>query len=161
MPRHISRVPTLEKLLAEKGLSYQTCTSVGEMDAALSNHSVCLLAATGWLNECYAMARVAFVGGSWVPVGGHNLIEPAAWGTITTSGPELANCLAVRDTLLGGQALYVVEEAQGLVELIDRAFSDTGWLKQASCASKKAVLAAKACSLSSVEAWINHLFFIQ
>ena len=161
VPRHISRVPTLEKLLVEKGLSYQTCTSVGEMDAALSNHSVCLLAATGLLNECYAMARLAFVGGSWVPVGGHNLIEPAAWGTITTSGPELANCLAVRDTLLGGQALYVVEEAQGLVELIDRAFSDTGWLKQASCASKKAVLAAKACSLSSVEAWINHLFFIQ
>lgn len=59
-------------------------------------------------------ADAAFVGGSLVPRGGHNLLEPAALGVPVLSGPSLFNFVVVRDLLLAGGALRIVADVDEL-----------------------------------------------
>ncbi len=68
----------------------------------------------GELLLLFGTADVAFVGGSLVPRGGHNLLEPAALGVPVLSGPSLFNFVAVRDLLLAGGALRIVADVDEL-----------------------------------------------
>ena len=63
----------------------------------------------GELNIFYAAADVAFVGGSLVPIGGHNLLEPAAWGVPILTGPHMNNFVEITNTLLQNSALFLVQ----------------------------------------------------
>jgi 3-deoxy-D-manno-octulosonic-acid transferase len=62
----------------------------------------------------YALADLAFVGGSLVDTGCQNLIEPAALGLPVLSGPSLYNFQAVSDLLRDSGGMVVVENASGL-----------------------------------------------
>ncbi|MNZ90598.1 3-deoxy-D-manno-octulosonic acid transferase [compost metagenome] len=66
----------------------------------------------------YALADVAFVGGSLVPSGGHNLLEPAALGLPVLSGPHLFNFLEIAAQLRDKKALLEVSSAEGLAERV-------------------------------------------
>lgn len=68
----------------------------------------------GELMSLYAAADAAFVGGSLVPVGGHNLLEPAALGVPILTGPELANFLDIAEVLRGASVLNEVSDAATL-----------------------------------------------
>ncbi|MGJ8514073.1 lipid IV(A) 3-deoxy-D-manno-octulosonic acid transferase [Carnimonas bestiolae] len=68
----------------------------------------------GELIALYASADIAFVGGSLVPVGGHNLLEPAALGLPVISGPHLANITEVADEMSANGALEKVESGYEL-----------------------------------------------
>jgi 3-deoxy-D-manno-octulosonic-acid transferase len=67
----------------------------------------------GELSMLYAAADVAFVGGSLVPIGGHNLLEPAALGIPVLTGPSQSNGKEVAQALLQCGALEVAD-TQGL-----------------------------------------------
>ncbi|MGH8457779.1 MAG: lipid IV(A) 3-deoxy-D-manno-octulosonic acid transferase, partial [Nevskiales bacterium] len=85
VPRHPQRFETVAGLCAKSGLSTAR-RSRGETG---DTHSAILLVDTiGELNMFYAAADVVFVGGSLVPVGGHNLLEPAALGLPILVGPH-------------------------------------------------------------------------
>ena len=75
---------------------------------------VLLLDTLGELPEFYAAADVAFVGGSLVPVGGHNLLEPAALGVPVLAGPALFSAPDVAAALRDAGALNIVQDAVGL-----------------------------------------------
>jgi 3-deoxy-D-manno-octulosonic-acid transferase len=94
----------------------------GEPEAGFE---VLLLDTLGELMEFYAAGDVAFVGGSLVPVGGHNLLEPAALALPVLSGPHQFNSPDVARILCEHGALTVVEEAQGLAVALARALGDT------------------------------------
>ena len=66
----------------------------------------------GELFDLYGAAQVAFVGGSLVPTGGQNILEPVAWGVPTIHGPHMENFLWAMDILKGHTIL--VETAAGL-----------------------------------------------
>ncbi|MEO6104515.1 MAG: lipid IV(A) 3-deoxy-D-manno-octulosonic acid transferase [Pseudoxanthomonas sp.] len=68
----------------------------------------------GELMAFYACAEVAFVGGSLQPVGGHNLLEPAAVGTAMVTGPHLHNFAEISRRLKEAGALLVRDDAQGV-----------------------------------------------
>ena len=68
----------------------------------------------GELLALYAAADAAFVGGSLVPVGGHNLLEPAALGLPLLSGRQVFNAPEVAAALCATGALEWVEDAAGL-----------------------------------------------
>lgn len=72
----------------------------------------------GELRLLYAASDIAFVGGSFVPVGGHNLIEPAALHLPILSGPHLHNFVAISKLLADANALIVVNDAKSLSEKI-------------------------------------------
>ena len=72
----------------------------------------------------YAAADVAFVGGSLVPVGGHNLLEPAALGLPVLSGPFQDNNREIAKLLAARGAVTVVADAEQLAETLVRLFAD-------------------------------------
>ena len=76
----------------------------------------------GELLLLYALADSAFVGGSLVPNGGHNLLEPAALAKPVLSGPHLFNFLEIAAMLREAGALEEVEDAQGLALAVQRLF---------------------------------------
>ena len=74
----------------------------------------------------YAAADVAFVGGSLVPVGGYNLLEPAALGLPVLCGPHAFNFAEVRRLLAETGGLETVTSAATLAQTIIRLLSDPG-----------------------------------
>ena len=75
---------------------------------------VVLLDTMGELRSLYALARLAFVGGSLVPLGGHNIIEPAAAGIPVLVGPHMENFREIADQFRQAAALVEVRDAAEL-----------------------------------------------
>ena len=68
---------------------------------------IVLLDTIGELASVYSLASVAFVGGSLVPAGGHNPLEPAQFGVPIVMGSNYANFRAITEDLLAHQALRI------------------------------------------------------
>jgi 3-deoxy-D-manno-octulosonic-acid transferase len=111
-PRHPARFAEVAERLAQADVTF-TRRSDGEQsedDAC----AVLLLDSLGELLEFYAAADVAFVGGSLVPVGGHNLLEPAALGVPILTGPHNFNGADVARLLIARGAAEIVHNPQEL-----------------------------------------------
>ena len=82
---------------------------------------IVLLDTIGELASVYSLAAVVFVGGSLIPAGGHNPLEPAQFGVPIVMGPHYANFRAIADDLLAHRALCIAtkdELAGVLMELL-------------------------------------------
>jgi len=129
-PRHPTRFAAAAAAIDAHGFRYVRRSSVGSdsnlrSDLGLDgNHDVLLLDTLGELLEFYAAADVAFVGGSLVPVGGHNLLEPAALGLPVIAGPEQFNSPDIARTLSQQGALITVRDAAGLAEALAALLGD-------------------------------------
>jgi 3-deoxy-D-manno-octulosonic-acid transferase len=121
-PRHPERFALVAALVRGRSLRMVTRSSGVHCRA---DTQVYVLDTLGELPMFYATAAVAFVGGSLVPVGGHNLLEPAALGVPIITGPYNFNAQEVADQLIaagGASALRKGEElAPTVLELLDDA----------------------------------------
>jgi 3-deoxy-D-manno-octulosonic-acid transferase len=96
VPRHPDRFDAAADLLRRRGMRFTRRTSMMPKDVKqqadpqieLADSHVILVDTVGELAALYASADVAFVGGSLVPIGGHNLLEPAALGVPVLTGPS-------------------------------------------------------------------------
>jgi 3-deoxy-D-manno-octulosonic-acid transferase len=70
----------------------------------------------GELMTFFGACDIAFVGGSLVPNGGHNMIEPAAWGVPVITGPHLFNFSEASQLLLNGGAMQICHNADEIAE---------------------------------------------
>ena len=82
-------------------------------------YEVCIINSTGFLSEFYASASMAFVGGSLVERGGHNLIEPAVLGTPIIIGPHTFNFEDIVQEFLNNQACLRVSNQAELLDAIE------------------------------------------
>ena len=82
-------------------------------------YEVCIINSSGFLSEFYASASMAFVGGSLVPRGGHNLIEPAALGAPIIVGPHTFNFEDIVQEFLNNQACLRVFNQSQLLDAIE------------------------------------------
>lgn len=78
----------------------------------------------GVLKALYCVADVAFVGGSLVPCGGHNPLEPAAWGKPVLFGPDMSDFSLISSLLLEARAARQVMNADELLPAVDRLLAD-------------------------------------
>ena len=78
----------------------------------------------GELMSFYACAQVAFVGGSLQPIGGHNLLEPAAVGTAIVTGPELHNFAEIARRLAEAQAVRIEADVDGVHDALSGLLAD-------------------------------------
>ncbi len=112
-PRHIERAFELEAVIARFGLSCVRRTEMtDENPASTQQHSprVILLDSRGELPFVYRVGFVGFVGGTLVPVGGHNLLEPAQWARPVMFGPYVDHCQdSARQLLQAGGAVQIHE----------------------------------------------------
>ena len=113
-PRHLERLPNVSAMIAKRGLQVVR-RSEGRRPG---ENAVVVLDTMGELRAAYACAASAFVGGTLVPIGGHNLLEPPAVGVPVLFGPHTENCADTADLLL--QAGIGFRVADGLA--LARAF---------------------------------------
>ena len=119
VPRHPERFNQVFELCQREGFATVRRSS-GEPVTASTQ--VMLGDTMGELLFLYALADTAFVGGSLVPNGGHNLLEPAALAKPVLSGPHLFNFLEISAMLRDAGALEEVDDAQGLALAVERLF---------------------------------------
>ena len=115
VPRHPERFNAVFELCQRQGFNTRR-RSTGE--ALLASDQVLLGDTMGELLFLYALADTAFVGGSLVANGGHNLLEPAALGKPVLSGPHLFNFLEIAAQLRTAGALSEVADADGLAQRV-------------------------------------------
>lgn len=109
-PRHIERAAEVEAAVRQRGLAVTRRSRLEQKGQSLTsegNPRVLILDTRGELAVVYRYAVLSYVGGTMVPVGGHNLLEPAQWGKPVFFGPHTDHCAEVADLLLraGGAAL--------------------------------------------------------
>ena len=121
VPRHADRFEAVADLLNARDLRFAR-RSGGEIAGAAT--SVVLVDTVGELAALYASADVAFVGGSLVPIGGHNLLEPAALGVPVLTGPSHANGRDIAQLLLARGAALQVADAGELAAALLRLLRD-------------------------------------
>ncbi|WP_122316026.1 lipid IV(A) 3-deoxy-D-manno-octulosonic acid transferase [Pseudomonas cichorii] len=119
VPRHPERFDSVYGLCQQTGFATVRRSS-GQ--AVTPDTSVLLGDTMGELLFLYALADHAFVGGSLVPNGGHNLLEPAALAKPVLSGPHLFNFLEIAALLRKAGALEEVSDSVGLAVAIQRLF---------------------------------------
>lgn len=121
VPRHPQRFDAVAKLITDKGLSLAR-RSLEESIAATTQ--VYLGDTLGEMLLLYALADLAFVAGSLEPIGGHNLLEPAAVGVPVITGPHLQNFSEVADMLRQADSLKEVKSAEELPLLLEQLWAD-------------------------------------
>ena len=121
VPRHPDRFESVGELLNRRGVKFVRRSAGVAPDGATR---VMLVDTVGELAALYAAADAAFVGGSLVPVGGHNLLEPAALGLPVLTGPSHANGEEIARLLLAEGAALEVRDARELAAAVSRLLAD-------------------------------------
>lgn len=137
VPRHPQRFDAVAKLIERSGLSYARRSGAPLTAPA----QVWLGDSMGEMFLYFAAADVAFVGGSLVPVGGHNVLEPAALGLPVLFGPHMHNFVAARELLLQEHAAIEITEARQLATTVAALLSDIEQSRAMGAAGQKAVAA--------------------
>ncbi len=113
-PRHIERADAVEAMVRERGFTVSRRSDVSKLSQEeRTRPQVVILDSRGELALIYQEATVAFVGGTLVPIGGHNLLEPAFWAKPVLFGPYTDHCEEIADLLVqagGGLRVTTVEE---------------------------------------------------
>jgi 3-deoxy-D-manno-octulosonic-acid transferase len=118
-PRHPERFDKVTNLIASLDIAFLRRSSWTA--ACPVSGGVFLLDSVGELASVYALADIAFVGGSLVPVGGHNILEPAQYGAAIIVGPHTFNFREIVSIFQSGNALRVAGAEQlprALLELL-------------------------------------------
>jgi 3-deoxy-D-manno-octulosonic-acid transferase len=111
-PRHPERFEAIAAMLQSSGVRWSRRSEwkgkLAEELKPFEGGEIVLLDTIGELASVYSLASVAFVGGSLIPAGGHNPLEPAQFSVPIVMGPHYANFRAITDDLLAHQALRIV-----------------------------------------------------
>jgi 3-deoxy-D-manno-octulosonic-acid transferase len=121
VPRHPERFAAVRNLLHKQGLNFVARTDGVPCTA---DTEVYLGDTMGDVPMFYAAANVAFVGGSLVPIGGHNLLEPAALGRPVVTGPHLFHTQDIADKFEKLGASIAVNNAGQLGAAVADLFAD-------------------------------------
>ncbi len=129
-PRHFGWQAQLSHALSSSGFSHvvwdeknkpnvhqQSMTQV--LTEIFSHHDILAVCTLGKLFNLYRHANLFFLGGTFVTIGGHNLLEPAVWGIPMVVGPHHANCKEHADELEAAGALIKVTNLQQLIDQTD------------------------------------------
>lgn len=127
VPRHPERFDVVARQVHTAGLKLLRRSSIEEVSL---NTQVWLGDSMGELLSYLSLAQVAFVGGSLVPTGGHNALEPIALGVPTLTGPHDFNFATINAELRAAGALQTVHDAEALAGALRRFFSDAALAQQ-------------------------------
>ena len=124
-PRHPERRDEVAALLMERGFAFLQRSAFSSPPSPVPRPPVLLLDAVGELAYAYQYGRVCFVGGSLVPTGGHNIIEPALFEKTTVIGPHYENFKGIVEDFLEHEAV-VVASPEAFPARIAELFRDPG-----------------------------------
>ena len=122
VPRHPERFAGVRDELRRRGFEIVSRTEERPADAATQ---IFLGDTMGEVTLFYAATDIAFVGGSLIPIGGHNLLEPAALGCPIVAGPHQFNAQEIADRFVAEEACRVVENAEELADTVGLLLDDS------------------------------------
>jgi len=124
VPRHLNRVSYLKRHLEARGVDYRLWSSIEE--EGMDGTTVALVDLIGPLYELYGLADLAFVGGSLVPKGGQNIMEPASWRCPVLFGPYTDNFEDAASALLSYEGGFRVSNPDELAAVSMRLLESEG-----------------------------------
>ncbi len=133
VPRHNHWQEELAKKIALTQFSSHVITSMQEVasfEKIVANNDIVTVFVMGTLFSLYRYATIFFLGGTWVPIGGHNLLEPAAWGIPSIVGPHYFSSTELVTTLHKNNALFIAHTTEELTTQTLRLLTD-GELREA------------------------------
>jgi len=117
VPRHPERFERVAEMITAHGFEPRRFSK----DEAMRNHKdVFLLDAIGHLTRFYCAADIAFVGGTLVPIGGHNLVEPCIYSVPVICGPHVEKTRDVARALQSEKALVLAANEEDLLKSIKK-----------------------------------------
>ncbi|UFS68636.1 3-deoxy-D-manno-octulosonic acid transferase [Geomonas sp. RF6] len=125
-PRHPERAAGVAQLLSGAGLPFVLRSALGEGAALPGEGGVLLLDTVGELASLYEASDLVFVGGSLVPTGGHNPLEPASCSVSVLFGPHMENFREIAALFLKYQAARQVPDVAALKEALEELLDDPG-----------------------------------
>ena len=150
-PRHLERKPEIETALRQSGLHYGFI-STGKFD---KNTDILCADVMGLLQSLYACASLTFVGGSVVPRGAHNLLEPAILSKTVLFGRYFYNAPLTAQSLLESGGGVLVNETN-FKETVLRLLADPAQLENMSEKARKTALSFKGATNRIMEVVNNY-----
>jgi 3-deoxy-D-manno-octulosonic-acid transferase len=128
-PRHLDRLEEVEKILRRETLHWVRRTSLPVLENVSNRHSqnmpnIILLDTMGELVKLYSLAKLVFVGGSLVPLGGQNPLEPLFFKKCVLFGPHMSNFAEIARFLTEAQGAVQVKDPEDLRAQIKRLLQD-------------------------------------
>jgi 3-deoxy-D-manno-octulosonic-acid transferase len=136
VPRHPQRFDSVAALLTRLGIPFDRRSDAAPVRP---DAQVLLVDTMGELTTLYASSDAAFVGGSLVPVGGHNLLEPAALGVPVITGPHNANAKDIARPLIEQGGAVEVADSRALAGALRRLLQDAAERERAVRAAREFV----------------------
>jgi tetraacyldisaccharide 4'-kinase len=153
-PRQLQRAAEVEQLVAQAGLRSRRRTQ-GSPAAAEGPNTVVILDTIGELGRVYSVATIAFVGGSFAPIGGHNILEAAAQGVPSVFGPIMHNFRDIANTMIEAGLGFEVPRPEDLGPAMARLLEDRRRLEDIDRGSERVLAchrgAADRCAQAAVQ----------
>ncbi len=121
VPRHPERFDAMAALAQQQGFAVARRS---KQEPCTATTQVYLGDTMGEMLLMYSLADVAFVGGSFVPVGGHNMLEPAVLSKPVLTGPHLFNFAEISEMMFKAEGMKKVETAEQLAAAICELFAN-------------------------------------
>ena len=153
IPRHPERFDQVASLALHQGFAIQRRSS---SEAIAPETQILLGDSMGEIMNYYALGHIAFVGGSLVDTGCHNVLEPSACALPVLVGPSQFNFATICSQLEAAEALLTVNDAAELTNQLHLLLADPDRRKRMGEAGKELVLANRT-ALPSVEATVEEL----
>jgi 3-deoxy-D-manno-octulosonic-acid transferase len=146
-PRHLDRLKVMETALSDQQMRFVRRSRLDQLarktpsedEIFAADRNVIILDTIGELFRIYSLADVAFVGGSLVPVGGHNLLEPAIHGVPVLFGPYVDNSREEAQILIESGGGIQVEDPEQLYLNLANLLSDSARRIQVGKKAKEAI----------------------
>jgi 3-deoxy-D-manno-octulosonic-acid transferase len=104
VPRHVEKTPSIVAAMKDRNMQPPFLRSTVDDGEKRNGRRVVIVDRTGELFQVFSVASAVFMGGSLVPKGGQNILEPAAWGKMVLFGPSMEDFREARDILVAAGA---------------------------------------------------------
>ncbi len=125
VPRHVERTREVLELLRQKGIKEILTASEMRAGRMRRGEKVLVIDVIGELFKVYSLAEIVYCGGSLVPRGGQNILEPAAWGKVVLYGPSMddfsSEAALLEEAGAGVRIRNVSDLQQNILKLLDDA----------------------------------------
>lgn len=124
VPRHVEKTHLIISAMKERNMEEAFLRSSIDAGQRRNGQKVIIVDRTGELYRVFSLASVVFIGGSLVPKGGQNILEPVAWGKMVLFGPSMEDFREARDIIVRTGAGAVVSGVADLTARVDAILSD-------------------------------------
>ena len=145
VPRHVERTSAVASLIVKRGIGYQLWSDL-TADGAVRTERVIIVNAFGELFKIYSVGTIVFCGASFVPLGGQNPLEPAAWGKAVFYGPSMEDFLDAKTILEEAGSGIVVSGPDMLAEKACYFLRNPHVLEDLGKRAKQAILANRSAA---------------